>query len=79
MIANAVVDIWLAEGVKPILKYEDDLKIFRFPVLAGEFHDDGFLYDYDRAEALSRISSSLYLGTKRRATLLSLTSPTSLR
>jgi hypothetical protein len=28
MIANAVVDIWQAEGVKPILKYEDDLKIF---------------------------------------------------
>jgi hypothetical protein len=57
MIANAIVDIWQAEGVKPILKYEDDLKIFRFPVMAGKFHNDGFLYDYDRAEALSRISS----------------------
>ena len=57
MIANAVVDIWQAEGVKPILKYEDDLKIFRYPVKAGLFQNDGFLYDYDRDEALSRISS----------------------
>jgi hypothetical protein len=57
MIGNAIVDIWQAEGVKPILKYEDDLKIFRFPVAAGLFHQDGFQYDYDRDEALSRISS----------------------
>ena len=57
MIANAVVDIWQAEGVKPILKYEDDLKIFRYPVEAGRFHHDGFQYDYDRDKALSRISS----------------------
>ena len=28
MIGNAIVDIWQAEGMKPILKYEDDLKIF---------------------------------------------------
>ena len=55
MIANAIVDIWQAEGVTPILKYEDDLKIFRYPVAAGKFHGDGFLYDYDRDEALSRI------------------------
>jgi hypothetical protein len=57
MIANAVVDIWQGEGVKPILKYEDDLKVFRYPVAAGKFHHDEFQYDYDRGEALSRISS----------------------
>ena len=59
MIANAVVDIWQAEGVKPILKYEDDLKIFRYPVDAGVFQHDEFKYEYDRDEALSRISSLL--------------------
>jgi hypothetical protein len=56
MIGNAIVDIWQAEGVKPILKYEDDLKIFRYPVVAGAFEQDGFKYEYDRDEALSRIS-----------------------
>ena len=56
MIGNAVVDIWQAEGVKPILKYEDDLKIFRYPVASGAFHYEDFSYDYDREEALSRIS-----------------------
>jgi hypothetical protein len=56
MIGNAVVDIWQAEGVRPVLKYEDDLKIFRYPVASGAFHQDGFEYDYDRDEALSRIS-----------------------
>lgn len=59
MIANAVVDIWQAEGVKPILKYEDDLKIFRYPVDTGLFRQGDFNYDYDRDEALSRISSLL--------------------
>ena len=57
MIGNAIVDIWQAEGVKPILKYEDDLKIFRYPIATGTFHQDGFTYAYDRDEALSRISS----------------------
>lgn len=57
MIGNAIVDIWQAEGVKPILKYEDDLKVFRYPVEEGTFSQDGFRYEYDRGEALSRISS----------------------
>ena len=57
MIGNAIVDIWQAEGVRPILKYEDDLKVFRYPVDAGSFHQDGFTYYYDREEALSRVSS----------------------
>ena len=57
MIGNAIVDIWQAEGVKPILKYEDDLKIFRYPAEEGSFQQDGFRYHYDRDEALSRIST----------------------
>jgi hypothetical protein len=28
MIGNAIVDIWEAEGIQTILKYEDELKIF---------------------------------------------------
>ena len=57
MIGNAIVNIWQAEGVKTVLKYEDDLKVFRYPVEDGFFHQDGFHYDYDRDEALHRISS----------------------
>jgi hypothetical protein len=57
MIANAVVDIWEAEGVHPIQKYEDDLKVFRFPTPDGPFIDGIYRYDYDRAEMLGRISS----------------------
>ena len=33
MIANAAVNIWEAEGIHLICKYEDDLKIFHFPSL----------------------------------------------
>jgi hypothetical protein len=57
MIGNAIIDIWQAEGVKPILKYEDDLKVFRYPVEEGVSSQDGFQYEYDCDEALSRISS----------------------
>jgi hypothetical protein len=56
MIGNAIVDIWQAEDVKPVLKYEDDLKVFRSPVESGPFHQDGFQYSYNREEALSRIA-----------------------
>ena len=31
MIANAIVDIWQAEGIQLILKYEDDLKKILIP------------------------------------------------
>ena len=55
MIANAVVDIWNAEGVFPVPKYEDDLKVFRIPSPTGTFQDGEFTYDYDRAEMLRRI------------------------
>lgn len=57
MIANAVVDIWEGEGVRPVLKYEDDLKIFRTPSTDGVFIDGEFCYDYDREEMLRRIES----------------------
>ena len=56
MIANAVVDIWKAEGVFPIPKYEDDLKVFRIPSSTSTFHDGNFSYDYDRSEMLRRIA-----------------------
>ena len=55
MIANAMVDIWIAEGVKPILKYEDDLNIFRYPVPDGQFKEGQHAYAYDREEILRRI------------------------
>lgn len=57
MIANAAVDIWIAEGIQPILKYEDDLNIFRCPVSDGLFRDGEYLYAYDRDSALGVISS----------------------
>src|SRR6266700_2068697 len=53
MIANAVVDIWEKEGIRPILKYKDDLKIFRIPSAAGSFIDGDFCYNYDHVEMLS--------------------------
>jgi hypothetical protein len=52
MIGNAIVDIWEAEGIKPVLKYEDDLKVFHSPTTSGSYHQDGFTYDYDCTAAL---------------------------
>ena len=61
MIGNTIVDIWQAEGVRPILKYEDDLKVFRYPpshIPISSPHDTFMTtYEYDRNEALLRISS----------------------
>ena len=57
MIANAVVDIWMVEGIRPILKYKDDLNIFRYPTEDGAIREGTFLYTYDREQALSRIES----------------------
>jgi len=56
MVANAVIDIWRAEGVFPVPKYEDDLKIFRIPSSMGIFHDGDFSYDYDCTEMLRCIA-----------------------
>jgi len=52
MIANAVVNIWHVEGIFPVPKYEDDLKVFRIPSPMCLFHDSGFFYDYDCADML---------------------------
>ncbi|KAF7776566.1 hypothetical protein Agabi119p4_4959 [Agaricus bisporus var. burnettii] len=59
MIANCAVSIWNAEGVRPLLKYEDDLAVLRIPTMLGSFINESssFRYDYDRHEALSRIAS----------------------
>ena len=57
MIANAIVDIWEGEGVFPIPKYEDDLKVFRIPTSTGTFVEGDFHYDYDHAEMLHHIES----------------------
>jgi len=56
MIANAVVDIWKAEGIFPVPKYEDDLKVFHVPSPTGPFHDSDFSYNYDCTEMLCRIA-----------------------
>ena len=56
MIANAIIDIWRAEGVFPVPKYEDDLKVFRIPSPMGIFHDGDFSYNYDHTEMLWHIA-----------------------
>lgn len=57
MIANCIVSIWCAEGVSPLLKYEDDLAALRTPTVQGPFTDgNGFRYDYDRDDMLRRIA-----------------------
>jgi hypothetical protein len=52
MIGNAVVDIWIGEEVKPVLKYEDDLAIFRFPVQDGRHVEGSYRYAYNRDDIL---------------------------
>lgn len=39
----------------PILKYEDDLKVFHTPLADGAFVDGDFCYNYDREDMLRRI------------------------
>jgi hypothetical protein len=55
MIANALVDIWRAEGVQPLLKYEDDFHIFRFPMPDGPFLGGQYSYSYDRQAMLALV------------------------
>lgn len=58
MIANAVVHIWWSLGVKPMVKYKDDLAIFRVPHTGASYADpNGHSYLYDRASMLDSISS----------------------
>jgi hypothetical protein len=57
-IASAITDVWEAEGVKPVNRYEDDLLAFRFPI--SSIYDlvslsTRFTYAYDRMEALALI------------------------
>src|SRR5271156_2041545 len=50
---------WQALGVKPTLKYKDDLKIFRQPSISSTtIISDDYIpeYDYNREEALQRIA-----------------------
>jgi hypothetical protein len=56
MIANAIVDIWKAEGIDPILKYEDDIAVFRTPISEGQHSEGSFRYAYDRSDALKVIA-----------------------
>ena len=57
MVGNAIVDIWISEGIGPIAKYEDDFSVYRSPVPNGPFLDGDFCYAYDKEDAASRISS----------------------
>ena len=57
MIGNTIVDIWVAEGIGPIAKYEDDFSVYQTPVRDGVFVKGAFCYTYDKDEAASRISS----------------------
>ena len=56
MIGNTIIDIWQAQGVRPTLKYEDDLKIFRSPSTPTITTSIDYQYDYDREEAIRRIA-----------------------
>jgi hypothetical protein len=60
MIRNASIDIWEREGVTPIVKFEDKLNIFHFPIAGGP-HPDGmfisYTYAYDHPQVLSHITS----------------------
>ena len=56
MIANAVINIWRGEGVFPVPKYKDNLKIFHIPSSTRTFHDGHFSYDYDGTEMLQCIA-----------------------
>jgi hypothetical protein len=57
MVGNAIVDIWMSEGVGPIAKYEDDFSIYRSPVPDGPFIDGDYRYTYDKDAAALRIAA----------------------
>jgi hypothetical protein len=61
MIANAAMDIWYYEGIRPVVKYEDDVNVFRFPFEGGGQQPDGsftpYSYPYNRIDAMNRISN----------------------
>ncbi|PPR00693.1 hypothetical protein CVT24_000981 [Panaeolus cyanescens] len=43
MIANALVDIWTKKGFRPVLKYEDDIQVFRSLSLSSP---SSYAYDF---------------------------------
>jgi hypothetical protein len=55
MIGNAIIDIWTSKGIGPIVKYEDDVNVFRIPTSDGTFADGDYHYAYDKDEAARRI------------------------
>lgn len=56
-IANVAVDIWIAKGVEPVLKYEDDLDVFRYPTPDGRHLENERHYNYDKPEILAAIAA----------------------
>jgi len=56
MIGNTIVDIWSAEGVRPVLKYEDDIAIIRCPDPKGQHVEGVYRYKYNRDDALHIIA-----------------------
>ncbi|RXW16277.1 hypothetical protein EST38_g9578 [Candolleomyces aberdarensis] len=57
MFANAVVDIWHAKEVLPVLKYEDDIGACCSPNPLGPFKQGDFSYTYDRDLLVSHVAS----------------------
>jgi hypothetical protein len=57
-IGNATVQIWKAEGVDELFKYEDDFNQLRLPVSDGPFHgtDNAFSYRLDRDSSMALIA-----------------------
>ncbi|PPQ83861.1 hypothetical protein CVT24_006520, partial [Panaeolus cyanescens] len=52
MIANALVDIWIEKGFRPVLKYEDDIQVFRLPSSRRISSMESTPYSYDFAEVV---------------------------
>jgi hypothetical protein len=57
MIGNAITDIWKAEGIDEIFKYEDDMDQMRVPIADGPFTDGQYKYRHDVDSSLALISS----------------------
>ncbi|KXN87321.1 hypothetical protein AN958_08946 [Leucoagaricus sp. SymC.cos] len=56
MISNAAVDIWSRKGVGPIVKYEDDITVLRYPKTTSSFTSQGFFYTYDKSLVIHIVS-----------------------
>ena len=60
MITNAGVDIMHAENIGPALKYEDDFKIMRLPVIGGKYLEGGYSYDVGPDEVKQVLAPALF-------------------